>query len=97
MRDRSGVFLLAGCAGDAVSYEATRYGQGLLTYSLLEAIHSWTGLRDGGFVDVAKLCDTAARRVEELAKTIKGVQKPVFRPSSARSYRSSERIVLVAK
>ena len=35
LKDRTGVHVLAGCAADAVSYEATRYGQGLLTYSLL--------------------------------------------------------------
>ena len=35
LKDRTGMHVLAGCAADAVSYEATRYGQGLLTYSLL--------------------------------------------------------------
>ena len=87
MRDRTGVFLLAGCASDAVSYEATRFEQGLLTYSLLEAIHNGTALREGGFVDVTRLGNEAARRVEEHAKGIGGVQKPVFRTrSDARSF-----------
>jgi WD40 repeat protein len=35
MKDRTGMFILAGSAADAVSYEASPYGQGLLTYSLL--------------------------------------------------------------
>ena len=35
MKDRTGTYVLAGAAADAVSYEATRYGQGLLTYGLL--------------------------------------------------------------
>ena len=35
MKDRNGLHLLAGSAADASSYEASRYGQGLLTYSLL--------------------------------------------------------------
>ena len=31
LKDRTGLFVLAGCASDAVSYEARRYAQGLLT------------------------------------------------------------------
>ena len=38
MRDRTGMYIISGCAADAVSYEASQYGQGLLTYSLLEGI-----------------------------------------------------------
>ena len=32
MKDRTGLYILAGCAADRVSYEATRYAQGLLTH-----------------------------------------------------------------
>ena len=38
MKDRTGMFIISGCAADAVSYEASQYGQGLLTYSLLQAM-----------------------------------------------------------
>ena len=38
VKDRTGIHVLAGCAADAVSYEASRYGQGVLTYSLLLAM-----------------------------------------------------------
>ncbi len=36
MKDRTGMHIITGSAADAVSYEASRYGQGVLTYSLLE-------------------------------------------------------------
>ena len=35
VKERTEVHVLAGCAADSVSYEASRYGQGILTYSLL--------------------------------------------------------------
>jgi len=35
MKDRTGMFVLAGSAADKVTYEAGQFGQGLLTYSLL--------------------------------------------------------------
>src|SRR5207302_5492949 len=35
LKDRTGMHVLAGCAADAVSYEATRFAQGRLTDSLL--------------------------------------------------------------
>lgn len=38
MKDRTGTHVITGCAADAVSYEASRFGQGLLTYSLLEGM-----------------------------------------------------------
>lgn len=35
VKDRTGMYVLSGCAADAVSCEASSYGQGLLTHSLL--------------------------------------------------------------
>ena len=76
LKDRTGMYVLAGCASDAVSYEASRYGQGLLTYSLL------LGMRGGALkderVDVATLFGFAADKVPELARDIGGVQRPVI-------------------
>ena len=85
LKDRTGVFVLAGCAADAVSYEATRYGQGVLTYSLL------LGMRGGAVrddqVDVGRLFDFAADEVPRLAKDIGGVQRPVVAaPRGGQSY-----------
>jgi hypothetical protein len=75
MKDRTGTYLLAGCASDAVSYEASRYGQGLLTYSLLFNMRG-AALRDGEYVDVRTLFEHAADQVPVLAAGIGGVQRP---------------------
>jgi hypothetical protein len=75
MKDRTGMFVLAGSAADSVSYEATAYGQGLLTYSLLEGMKG-AALRDGEFVDVQTLFGHAVDRVPQLAGEIGGIQQP---------------------
>jgi WD40 repeat protein len=77
VKDRTGLHILAGCAADAVSYEATRYGQGVLTYSLLEGMRG-AKLREREYVDVLELFGFAADRVPELARDIGGVQRPVI-------------------
>ncbi|MEM6785814.1 MAG: caspase family protein [Bacteroidota bacterium] len=81
LQDRTGMFVLAGSAADAVSYEASRYGQGLLTYSLLMGMRG-AALREGVEVDVATLVGYAQDRVPELAAGIGGIQRPqAFVPS----------------
>jgi hypothetical protein len=77
LKDRTGMFVLAGCASDSVSYEATKYGQGLLTYSLLLGMKGGR-LRESEFVDVALLFGFAADKVPELARDIGGVQQPIL-------------------
>jgi hypothetical protein len=59
-----------------VSYEATRYAQGLLTYSLLEGMKG-AALDRGEFVEVGKLFAYATDRVPALAGDIGGVQRPL--------------------
>ena len=59
-----------------MSYEASRYGQGLLTYSLLLGMRG-AALREEEYVDVSKLFGFAADRVPELATGIGGIQRPV--------------------
>jgi hypothetical protein len=76
VKDRTGMFVLAGCAADRVSYEATRYGQGLLTYSLLLGMKAGK-LRDEQYVDVSTLFNFAADKVPQFAKDIGGVQRPI--------------------
>ena len=75
MKDRTGLYVLAGCAADAVSYEASRYGQGLLTYSLLLGMRG-AALRADSFVDVSRLFEYAADQVPQLARDIGGIQRP---------------------
>ena len=86
MKDRTGVHIITGCAADAVSYEATRYGQGVLTYSLLEGIKG-SALRENKYIDVVQLFQKARERVPELAKGIGGIQIPqVISPYGAQSF-----------
>ena len=86
MKDRTGMYILSGSAADAASYEASVYGQGLLTYSLLFGMKG-ASLRDGKFVDVVQLFQYAADKVPELARNIGGIQKPELRiPYNAGSF-----------
>lgn len=78
MKDRTGMYILSGSAADAVSYEASIYGQGLLTYSLLFGMKG-ASLRENKFIDVVGLFQFAANNVPELAKNIGGIQKPEIR------------------
>jgi len=77
MKDRMGLFILAGSAADAVSYEASQYGQGLLTYSLLLGMRG-AALREDRFVDVSQWFDFATDEVPKLATDIGGIQRPVI-------------------
>jgi hypothetical protein len=79
-KTRTGSYILMGSAADAVSYETSRYGQGLLTYALLKGMKG-AALRNDEFVDVSRLFQFARDEVEQLAIGIGGVQKPeVFAP-----------------
>lgn len=86
MRDRTGLHIITGCTADAVSYEAFRYGQGVLTYSILEGIRG-AALREEKFVDVNKLFQYAQDRVPALAEGLGGIQTPqVFSPQGNQSF-----------
>ena len=74
MQGRTGMFVLAGSAADKVSYEASQYGQGLLTYSLLEAM----SVREGKLIDVVQLFDYARDQVPKLSEAIGGIQTPTM-------------------
>ncbi len=77
MKDRTGMFILTGSAADKVSYEASQYGQGLLTYSLLQGM-SGLALTEDKRVDVMTLFQYSRDQVPVLAKGIGGVQTPVL-------------------
>src|SRR5262249_24085816 len=85
LSDRAGMHILAGCAADAVSYEATRFAQGLLTYCLLRGMRG-EALREDRFVDVSVLFEFAADKVPELAHDIGGSQKPIRASPSGASF-----------
>ncbi|MCH8073495.1 MAG: caspase family protein [Proteobacteria bacterium] len=86
MKDRTGFFILAGSAADAVSYEASAYGQGLLTYSLLEGMRG-ASLREDEYLDISQWFGYAADRVPEIAENIGGIQRPqVAMPTGTGSF-----------
>ncbi len=74
LKDRTGMFVLAGAAADAVSYETSKYAQGLLTYSLLLGMES----SPDDDIDVSQWFNYAVDKVSELARGIGGIQKPVM-------------------
>ncbi|MCB9082159.1 MAG: caspase family protein [Lewinellaceae bacterium] len=76
MKDRTGMYILTGSAADKASYEATRFGQSLLTYSLLQGM-SGPGLT-GKLVDVMALFQYSRNKVPELARSIRGIQTPMM-------------------
>jgi hypothetical protein len=75
LADRTGFHVLMGSAADAVSYEASQYQQGLLTYALLQGMKG-PALREQAFVDVSRLFQYAADEVPRLAKHLGGIQRP---------------------
>ena len=89
LNERTGFYILSGSASDAVSYETSLYGQGLLTYSLLKAMRGAALRQDGSeeYVDVQTLLQYAVDEVPMLAKGFGGIQMPLFRsPSDQRSF-----------
>jgi WD40 repeat protein len=85
LKDRTGTHILMGSAADAVSYEANKYGQGLLTYSLLEGMRG-AALKEGRYVDVSTLFNYATDRVPVLAQGIGGVQRPLISAPKGSSF-----------
>lgn len=86
IKDATGLHILAGCAADAVSYEASNYAQGVLTYSLLMGMRG-AALREDEYVDVAHLFGFAVERVPELTRHVGGIQRPLVSvPTEARSF-----------
>jgi WD40 repeat protein len=96
MKDRAGLWILAGCAADSVSYESSRYAQGVLTYSLLQGLkHDWERVlrkdqksNTPEYIDVSAIFNYSADEVPRLAEGIGGIQKPLFAPPrrDARSF-----------
>ena len=81
LQSRTGFYVLAGSAADAVSYETSVYGQGLLTYALLKGMRGASLRREGSdeFVDVEQWLGYAVEQVPVLAKDIRGIQQPFYR------------------
>ena len=86
MKDRTGLHVLMGSAANAVSYEATQFEQGLMTYALLEGMKG-AALKENTLVDVSTLLQYAADKVPELAVQIGGIQRPrIASPAFSESF-----------
>lgn len=85
LKDRANIYILAGSAADAVSYESSIYGQGLLTYSMLMGMKG-PALRNNQFVDILQLFNFASAEVPELASEIGGIQKPEIKIPATGSF-----------
>ena len=80
MKDRSGMFVLAGAAADKLSFEANEFGHGLLTYSLLQGMNGLQRQADG-VIDARSLFEFALSEVPNLSKGLPGsagAQKPML-------------------
>lgn len=78
MKDRTGLFIVAGSASDKVSFEASQYGQSLLTYSLLSGLNIISAKSEDKMVDLVEWLNYSRDKVPELASSIGGVQEPVI-------------------
>ncbi len=86
MKDRTGMFILSGSAADQKSFEASKYRQSLLTYSLLEAMQRGAALNPDKDIDVMRLFDAAGAGVRKLAADLALVQEPApHYPRNART------------
>jgi hypothetical protein len=75
LKDRTGVYVLMGSAADQVSWEATPFEQGLMTYALLLGMKG-AALREDAYVDVSDLFSFVTNEVPQLAKDVGGIQRP---------------------
>lgn len=86
LKDKSGTHILMGSTADAPSYEASRFGQGLLTYSLLVGMRGGALQKPSNFVDVRTLFDYAEKQVPMLAKDIGGIQRPTIASPTGKTF-----------
>jgi WD40 repeat protein len=75
MKDRTGLYIISGCAADAESYESSIYGQGLLTYAILESMKG-AALKENKYVDIYSMLDHAREQVPKFARGLGGIQTP---------------------
>jgi hypothetical protein len=85
LQDRTGLHVLMGSAADAASYEASQFGQGILTYTLLQGMRG-AALREGQYVDVARLFEHATDEVPRLARSVGGIQRPIISAPKGASF-----------
>ena len=82
MKDRSGLFILAGSAANKSAFEASRFGHGLLTYSLVRNMPV-VAAQNNQFVDIGQLFAQVREDVPRLAEQIGEIQEPELIGSSS--------------
>jgi WD40 repeat protein len=85
LKDATGTFILMGSAADSASFEASKYGEGLLTYALLQGMRG-RSLDDGSRLGVSRWFEDASEQVPELSKTIGGIQRPIIAAPRGRGF-----------
>lgn len=86
LKDGTGSFILMGSSADRASYEANRYGHGLLTYALLDGMRGHS-LDASSLLQVLPWFQNSVETVPGLAKSIGEIQQPeVIVPTQARSF-----------
>ena len=75
LKDATGTIILMGSAADKFSYEAPKYGQGLLTWALLNGMRG-RSIEDGSRLNVTHWFQNASEDVPQLAQSIGRRQNP---------------------
>jgi len=75
LKDKTGTFILSAASSGQLANESGKFGQGLLTYSLLDGIKTGEGLKDDQ-IDVTRWFNTAGDKVRIMAKSIGEQQDP---------------------
>jgi hypothetical protein len=75
MMERTGLFIISGCAADEESFESNSLGQGFLTYSILEGIKG-AALKEDIFMDILNIFNHAREQVPRMAKESGNTQEP---------------------
>jgi len=87
-QDATGSHILASSAPNSVSYETNIYRQGLLTYALLKGMRGGQlkKIEESEFIDVEQLLQYAKAEVPSLAKSVSGIQEPIYRIPQGTSF-----------
>ena len=85
MKDRTGMYIISGCAADAVSYEASQYGQGLLTYALLQGMKG-AALKEGQYVDVSTILESCSRKCTSIGERNRRDSNPTITTTQKRLF-----------
>lgn len=85
LKEATGTIILMGSAADKSSYEASKYGQGLLTYALLKGMRG-RSIEEGSRLNVSRWFENASEDVPQLAESIGGIQKPVIAAPSGTGF-----------